>query len=123
MGLQILVVEDDEKVRDSVTRLLKLKGYTITEARHGQQAVELATAQPFDLVLMDVKMPKLDGVSALRQIRAVRPGTRVILTTGFSMSEEMKQVLAEGKAECLQKPFTYDQLTAAMERLLSAPPG
>jgi len=121
MTAKILVVEDDEKVRDSMTRLLKLKGYEVTEARHGQQAVELATEQLFDLVLMDVKMPTLDGVSAFQQIRAAYPTTKVILTTGFAINEELKRVLTEGHVQCLQKPFTYDQLTAAMEDLLSSP--
>ena len=121
MAAHILVVEDDEQVRDSVTRLLTLKGYQVTEARHGQQAVELATRQPFDLVLMDVKMPTLDGVSAFRQIRAASPTTKVIFTTGFAMNEELKQALTEGRVACLQKPFTYEQLSVMMEQLLSSP--
>lgn len=120
MAAHILVVEDDEKVRDSVTRLLKLKGYQVTEARHGQEAVELAARQPFDLVLMDVKMPTLDGVSAFRQIRAAYPTTKVIFTTGFTMHEDLKQALTEGHVECLQKPFTYEQLNVVMERMLSS---
>ncbi len=114
------MVEDDEKVRDSVTRLLKLKGYEIVEARHGQEAVELATKELFELVLMDVKMPKLDGISALRQIQATHPSTKVILTTGFTLQDDLKDALAAGRVECLQKPFTYDQLTAAIERLLTS---
>jgi len=113
------VVEDDEKVRDSMTRLLTLKGYGVTEARHGQQAVELATAHPFDLVLMDVKMPTLDGVSAFRQIRAAYPNVKVIFTTGCAITEELKQALTEGRVDVLHKPFTYDQLTVVIERLLA----
>ncbi len=121
MAARILVVEDDEKVRDSVTRLLTLKGYQVTEARHGQQEVELATHQPFDLVLMDVKMPILDGISAFRQIRAAYPTRKVILTTGFTLPEDLKQVLTEGHVACLQKPFTYEQLSVMMERMLGGP--
>ena len=121
MAAHILVVEDDEQVRDSVTRLLTLKGYQVTEARHGQQAVELAARQPFDLVLMDVKMPTLDGVSAFRQLRAASPTTKVIFTTGFVMHEELKQALTEEHVACLQKPFTYEQLSVMMEQLLSSP--
>lgn len=118
--LNILCVEDDEKTRDVFTRFLKLKGHQVCEAKDGQQAVAFATQRRFDLVLMDVKMPTLDGISACRQIRTAAPTTTVVLMTGFSDSEDLQQVLQEGAVEYLHKPVTLDQLSALLERFRSS---
>ncbi len=114
----VLVVEDDEKIRDIVTRFLKLKGHRVAEARDGEQAVAVAAREYFDVVFMDVKMPKLDGLSACQQVRAASPSTKVVLITGFTPTETLQHMLQEGIVEYVHKPFTFVQLEALMQRLM-----
>jgi len=118
----ILFVEDDAKIRELFTRLLTMRGYQVAEARDGEQAVALVSQRRFDVIVMDVKMPKLDGVSAFQKIQAAAPSTKVVLTTGFSMNEELQDVLKQGLVECLRKPFTIDQLVALLDRLVASDP-
>ncbi len=87
----------------------------------GQQiTLKYSAKQAFDLIVMDVKMPKLDGVSALQQIRGILPDAKIILTTGYTAREDLERVLLEDqRIECLRKPFTFDQLMEAIHRLES----
>ena len=114
---KILFVEDEEKIRDSCVRYLKLKGHQVREATNGQQAVTMAIKEPFDLVVMDVKMPKLDGISACQQIRTSCPSTRVVLVTGYSSTEEIEQALEEGVVAYLRKPFTFEALSTLVDQM------
>lgn len=115
--LKILFVEDEEKIRDACVRYLKLKGHQVREAMNGQQAVTMAIKEPFDLVVMDVKMPKLDGLSACQQIRQSAPSTRVLLVTGYSATGDLEQVLQDGVVQCLRKPFTFEALSAVVDAM------
>ena len=115
--LRILCVEDDEKVRDVLSRFLRTSGHQVREARDGQQAVRLVAQQPFDLILMDLKMPNLDGISAFQEIRRTYPTMKVILTTGYQVDGELEEALLEGKAEFLHKPFTFKDLTCLLDRM------
>ncbi len=113
----ILVVEDEERIRELFAQFLRDKGYRVIEARDGQEALKCSAKQAFDLIVMDVKMPKLDGVSALQQIRGILPDAKIILTTGYTAREDLERVLEDQSIECLHKPFTFDQLMDAIHRL------
>ena len=114
---KILIAEDEEKLRDLFAQFLKAKGYQVVEARDGQEALALATRQPFDLIMMDVKMPRMDGLSALQQIRTISPAAGVILITGYRVTPELEEALQEGTVEYLRKPFTFDQLMETIQRI------
>ena len=114
---QILVVEDEERIRELFAQFLRTKGYRVMEARDGEEALKLAAKQAFDLVVMDVKMPRMDGLSALEQLRSKLPAARVILTTGYSTRPDLERVLEDETVECLHKPFTFDQLMDVIHRL------
>jgi CheY-like chemotaxis protein len=116
MGL-LLVVDDDETVRESVAAILDSGGHQIILARDGQEAMQKyrARADQIDLVLMDVIMPKLDGIAAARAIRAAHPSARIILMSGC-----LEQVPPEADA-FLPKPFRSRELFEAVQRVLAAP--
>ena len=118
----IMIVEDEDRVREVFVRLMKSRGYEVWEAANGQEAVDLARVHAVDLVVMDVRMPKLDGVSALHQIRAARPAVKAALITGYSVHKDMELAGKEEQTTCLQKPFIFDQLIVAIDRLLAAKP-
>ena len=113
----ILVAEDDERVRELFCQCLKVKGYQVVEARDGQEVLKLAKQQTFDLIVMDVKMPKMDGLVALRHLRDSTPSAKVILITGYRVTQEMESMLQEGIVEYLQKPVTLTALTELIERM------
>ena len=116
--LEILVVDDNEKLRDLLSRFLRARGHRVWEAKDGQEAVNVASRQPVDLVLMDVRMPNRDGLSACQEIRGRVPSTKVILLTGYRVREDAERILKDdGNVACLQKPFTFDTLSALMERM------
>lgn len=120
--LDILLAEDTEINRFIVRRFLKGTSYRLTEAVDGLEAVEIASARAFDVILMDIAMPRLDGVEATRQIRArgASAGARILALTAHALPEELVKFRAAGMESCLTKPITRDQLLAA---LASVEPG
>jgi CheY-like chemotaxis protein len=115
---QVLVVEDESRLRELFAQFLREKGYRVSEARDGQEAIALTAKQPFDLIMMDIKMPRMDGLSALQQIRSSLPASKIILTTGYSVTPDLDRVLDEDEAiACLRKPFTFEDLMDAIRRL------
>lgn len=115
--LNILIAEDDAKARDCFAQFLRLKGHSVREATDGAEAVAVASESPFDLVLMDVKMPRLDGISAFRQIRARFPNTPIVLVTTYTINEALERTLQEGAVVCLQKPLLFKDLEALLDQV------
>ncbi|CAN5271505.1 MASE1 domain-containing protein [soil metagenome] len=118
---RILVVDDHPANREVARLMLTAIGCDVVEAVDGVEAVAIAAAQPFDLILMDVRMPRLDGLAATRAIRAEEPeGVRVpiLAVTADAMPEDAARCLAAGMDAHLAKPISHHALYAAMERLL-----
>ena len=115
--LRLLIVEDDGRLRDLFSRLLKLKGHQVREAQDGQEAVQVASQEVFDLVVMDIKMPKLDGISAFHKIRSATPSTPIMLITGYQVTPDLEALLGKGTVEYLRKPFTFDHFMEAIDRM------
>lgn len=114
---RILVVDDEERIRDIIKQYLKFEGYEYNEAGNGQQAVELFAKEKFDLVLMDVMMPFMDGITALRMIRE-KAATPVILLT--AKGEEYDKVFGFdlGADDYVVKPFSPKELMARIRAVL-----
>ncbi len=118
---RVLVVDDEEKIRDCFAQFLALKGYEVQEASNGAQAVTVASRELFDVVLMDIRMPILDGVSACRHIRQVAPATKVVLITGQPQSEGPTPTEATA-ALCLHKPVLLADLEQIINRVCIGEP-
>jgi len=110
--MRILVVDDNEDFCHNVMDILELNGYEATAAHDGLQGLELLKQQSFDLVLMDVKMPVMNGVEAFKKAKEVAPGTPVIMVTAFSVEDLVAEALREGAYGSLKKPLDFDQLLA-----------
>ncbi len=115
----ILVVDDESWVRDVVTRLLRSLGFTVIVAADGEEALAKfqETPEDFRLVLLDLTMPRLDGVETFRTLHLLRPNLPVILMSGFSEQEASARFAGKGLAGFLSKPFRLEDLT---ERVRSA---
>jgi two-component system, OmpR family, alkaline phosphatase synthesis response regulator PhoP len=115
---RILVVEDDAAIRRGLCDCLRFAGYQPSEAADGRAGVEQAIALQPDLVLLDVLMPKLDGFSALREIRKASPTLPVIMLTAKGEEQDRVRGLREGADDYVVKPFSATELLARVEAVL-----
>jgi two-component system, response regulator PdtaR len=119
VGLRVLVVEDEALIRLDLTEMLTEEGYAIAgEAGDGEQAVELARSLLPDLVIMDVKMPKVDGIAAAALIVEERIAP-VVMLTAFSQRDLIEQARDAGAMAYLVKPFARHELVPAIELAVS----
>jgi two-component system alkaline phosphatase synthesis response regulator PhoP len=118
----ILIVEDDPKSLTLTRDLLQISGYTTIEATNGEQGVELAKANKPDLILMDIMMPKMDGYSACKAIKADEATKKIpvvmLTAVGYELNKELaRRIGADGY---VTKPFSRQELMAAISPFLSA---
>jgi signal transduction histidine kinase/CheY-like chemotaxis protein len=115
----VLVVDDEKSVRSTLRMLLTSMGFTVIEAGDGRQAVDVftANAEAISLVILDLTMPVLDGSAVFAELRRIRPGVRVILSSGYDEVETTRRFSGQGLAGFLQKPYTAAELE---EKLSSA---
>ena len=102
---KILIVDDEQNMRRTLAEILADEGYKVTTAATGEEAVQLCTRETYGAVLMDVRMPGIDGVEAFRLIRRHQEGVRVILMSAYSMDALRNAALDEGAVAFLAKPF------------------
>lgn len=116
----VLVVEDFEDNRFMMRRLLEMSGYRVVEAVNGEQAVEAAVSEKPDLILMDLSLPKLDGLAATRRIRKQDGLSRtpIVAVSAHDTTDFHADALAAGCNEYVTKPIDFDQLEALLKRLL-----
>lgn len=117
MSARVLLVDDDELLARSIARPLRLAGYTVILAAHGQEALELLAEEEVDVVLTDVWMPVMDGWTLLRTIKAQQPALPVILFTGLAFPNQEANAREQGAAEFLAKPLRLDRLLEVLERV------
>jgi len=110
VATRILVVDDEKNIRVTLADILTEEGYEVRTAGTGERAVKLCSKQPFDVVLLDVRMPGIDGVEAFRQIRAKRSDIRVILMSAYSIDALRREALAAGALGFVRKPLDLDHL-------------
>lgn len=117
-----LLVEDFEDSRFMMRRLLELAGYTVVEASDGERAVELAVQERPALILMDLSLPKLDGLAATRQIREHRELSRtpIVAISAHDSPETRTEALDAGCDDYVTKPIDFDQLGELVKRFLPA---
>ncbi|RMF38767.1 MAG: response regulator [Planctomycetota bacterium] len=119
--LKILVVDDHESNRHLATTILKKRGHTCVEATNGEEAVKAARREKFDLILMDVQMPVMDGFFATRAIRELERGegrhTPIVAMTAHAMRGDREKCLAQGMDAYIAKPLRPSELVALVESL------
>ena len=121
---RILLVEDNEMNRDMLSRRLARKGFEVEMAVDGRAGVEMGRAGRYDLILMDMSLPEIDGWEATRQLRAA-PETRavpIIALTAHAMAGDREKALEAGCNDYDTKPIELDRLLKKMTALLGGPP-
>jgi len=114
--LKVLGVDDNKDFCQNVSDILELKDYEVVTAYDGFNALELVKQDGFDVVLMDVKMPVMDGVATFKKMKEVAPHTQVIMVSAYVVEELIREALWEGAFGALGKPLNFDELFALLER-------
>jgi DNA-binding NtrC family response regulator len=109
---KILVIDDEDIVRISVSRALAPEGYEIKTVKDGSEGMKQLEQEEFDLVLTDLKMPNMDGIEVLSNIKNRWPKTDVVIVTGYQTVETAVKAIKLGAADYIEKPFTPDSLIA-----------
>lgn len=113
LGLTLLFVDDEEELVSAVVERLELRNIDAVGVTSGDEALQRLRERPFDVVLLDVKMPGMSGLEVLRAVARLYPNTKVILMTGHGSADDTELGLRLGAAGCLQKPVDLDALLAA----------
>jgi DNA-binding response OmpR family regulator len=116
--MRILIAEDDEALAKFVSQGLTAERYTVDVCSDGEQARTAAYEQDYDLIVLDLNLPKLDGVSILRQLRRQKPTLPVLVLTQRTRVEDRVQCLDTGADDYLPKPFSFSELSARIRALL-----
>ena len=120
MAARILIADDEDSLRWVLEKGLRGVGYDVTSVKDGEEAVRVFEAQPFDLVFLDVRMPGLDGLTALERIRDLRPDVYVIVMTAHGSMDTAIKAMQRGAYDYLNKPFDLDEVLLLSERALAA---
>ena len=115
----VLVVDDAAFMRMRCKKLLTQSGYDVIEAANGSQAVEMYQSEKPDLVLLDITMPDMDGLTALREIRKIDPDARVAMVTAMGQQSMVVEALKAGAKDFVIKPFDQDRVLAAIKKLMA----
>ena len=118
MGAHLVIAEDDRAVRESVKRALELEGYSVTAVNDGVSALEVASGSDVDLLLLDLGMPNMDGLTVCRRLRSAGSRLPILVLTARTEISDRVSGLDAGADDYLPKPFSLDELLARVRSLL-----
>ncbi|MBI5057438.1 MAG: response regulator transcription factor [Nitrospirae bacterium] len=116
--MRILVVEDEKKIADFIKRGLKEEGYSVDIASDGEEGHFRATTEKYDMVILDLMLPKIDGISLCRKLREEKILTPILILTARDTVKDKVQGLDSGADDYLTKPFAFEELLARIRALL-----
>jgi two-component system response regulator HydG len=119
----ILIVDDNTSLYRTMSFILGRKGYTVSAAGNGPEAIEKVRETPFDIIFMDIKMPLMDGVETYKWIKKIRPGAVVMMMTAYSVEQLIQEALQEGAYGIIYKPLDIEKVVAIVEEVREAKQG
>ena len=117
---RIAVVDDDDAMVETLCDILELHGWETVRAKDGMEAIDVVQQSGVELVLMDVRMPRMNGVDALVEIKRRSPGTNVVLFTASAAQELLQRAERHGVSRILKKPVDARELLSVLDGLLAA---
>jgi len=115
---QLLIIDDDAQMRSTLSDILQEQGYNVRDYGNGKQALDWLRKNPFDVVILDIKLPDTDGMELVEQIRLINPESAVIMMTGYASVETAIEAMKEGAYAYIVKPFNIDELNAVIKKAL-----
>ena len=116
--VRILVVDDEVQIAQLLTGLLEAEGYKVQSANDGEEAIERLRDEEFDLLLTDLRMPRMGGMELIEAAREIQPDLDSLIMTAFASTDTAVTALRGGVSDYLRKPFAMDRLIASVHRLL-----
>ena len=116
---KILVVDDAEFLRVRISKMLTGDGFEVVEADNGLKAIDAYKTHKPDMVLMDITMPEMDGLTALKELRKIDPAAKVIMLTALGQESVVLEAVKSGAKDFVVKPFERDRVMSAINKLLS----
>ena len=120
--LEILVVDDEQSICLLLHDALVRFGHRVTTCQDGDSAIRLAEEHAFRLVFLDIRMPGMGGLEALKQLRKVLPEATFVMITGFAKDDIIDEAFQSGASACLCKPFSLSQITKLLEEIKAGAP-
>ena len=115
---KILVADDEQSMREFLDIMLKKEGYKVSLAPNGEEVLKLIEKDIFDLILMDIRMPRLDGISTLKKIKAISQETIVIMITAYASADTAIRAMKEGAYDYITKPFKVEEIKLIIKNAL-----
>ena len=115
---KILIVDDDPETRTNIAEILHDAGYYSDEAASGGEAIERITLEYFNIILLDLMMPGMNGIDTLAEVRRLSPKTKIIMITAFATVENAVRAIKKGASDYITKPFKIEELLITIRRVL-----
>lgn len=117
--IKVLIVDDEKVVRDFLVRLLSLQSLEVKAVEDGFKAIEAAEGESFDLVFLDARMPKMNGLEVFKELKKINPGSKYVMMTGYAIDDLLEQANKEGAIISLKKPFEIEEILALVKTVSS----
>ena len=117
--IRILVVDDEPAVRDSLSEWLREDGYEVGVAESGPQAIDLVKRENSNIMLLDLKMPGMDGIETLKQVKEISPDTEIIMVTAYATVDTAVEAMRQGAYDYLVKPVDPEELDLQIKKIVS----
>ena len=115
MRKSVLVCDDEEGIRESLKLILE-KDYDVVFAESGDEAIEKMKTSPADIVILDIKMPRKDGLETLKELKKLNPSSKVIIATGYKSTDIAQEAMRIGASDYIVKPFNRDNIRKVVEK-------
>jgi two-component system, NtrC family, response regulator HydG len=116
--LKILLTDDNREFSLNLKDILEVKGYDVFIANDGFSALDFVASNPVDLILMDIKMPVMNGVETYKKMKSLLRDVPVIMLTGFAVEELIQESLEDGVFSCLSKPLDFEELFSTIDNAI-----
>lgn len=116
--IRVLVVDDEKIIRDLLTRTLTIAGCEVLTANDGLEGLEVLGEEKIDIIISDIKMPKMDGITMVREILSTRPRMPILMITGYAETDVLKAVKALGVVDTIIKPFRNNSIISSINKAL-----
>ena len=114
---KILICDDEEGVRESLNLILE-KDYSVAFATNGEEAIDYIKNNPVDLLILDIKMPKLNGLEVLKDVKRTNPDINVVIATGYQSAEIAEETIKFGATDYITKPFDKENVLKTIDNCL-----
>ena len=115
---RILVVDDDENIRKTLTTILRNEGYTVDTAHDGKKAIKKTEASAYNVVLIDTRLPDMEGIELLSKLRSTKPKMRKIIVTGYPTLQNAVAAVNKGADAYVMKPFEVEKILQTIREQL-----